>query len=164
MTQKKTRYGRKLKRQRTADIVMNDYVYDICRMLKSRDKKGRKLANGILKYIVEEVLSGNTIHIPNFGSFDVVGNRSYLTNSEPSPSQINWKQTKKLWEEKPLFFNKIWVLLDSSDNYHYKFRFSPRGTVYFKFYTFTPNMGLKKVLQNNILSGKYYYAKVKSHK
>ena len=142
---------------------MNHFVKELAKNTTAKEqKRKRAFLNGLVDYIKEEVLSGNIIHIPNFGIFEIRGNKSKMTNTEPSRSSIDWPKTHKFWESRPTMMSKVWILKESAagDNYHYRFYFRPRGSRYFKMYTFRTHERLKKDIKEYVKKGTFY-SKVK---
>ena len=74
-----------------------------------------RLCKEFFGYAADQAIAGNTVRIPYFGSFQIVGTEMSF-NSETDPQghgmgtlRIHWPKTKAMWEKRPELVGKEYV-------------------------------------------------------
>lgn len=111
------------------------------------------------KKITEAILKGKTVKLPHLGEFYI---RKSARNIEYNKLPINWKATKKLWEERPELFKVKFIRY--TDPYVYKLLWDKRlckiknKTIY----KFKAVRGTNRLIANNIFNTDIdYFTKIK---
>lgn len=123
-----------------------------------------KLMNGFSEHMMEEVIKGKAVAIPEkLGFVQVVGKKTKIKVTENGIEGLtpDWISTKKLWstcEECKLKKQKIFFFNEHSNGLRFRFMWSRNKMLLWtkKLYTYVPNRNSKKKLFKAINDGTEY--------
>ncbi len=127
-------------------------------------KEYRKLIRGFGEFIVDELLNGKEIILPeNTGKFEIVGKKikPIFADGNLYGLSPNWPGTKKLWDSNPEAKKKKTILYhfnEHSNGIRYKVKWSKpiTGSYNKMLYTFRTARGFKRRLWKKICDGFEY--------
>lgn len=125
------------------------------------------IATGFLSFMMRKILDGFQVQVSNahsMGVFAIVGRKPRITfdeNGRLSGLAVDWKETNKLWAEKPELREQreyIFYTNDHSNGFRYNFVWwkTDMKIGYKNLYSFTFSKVAKRKLSANIKAGKEY--------
>lgn len=136
----------------------------IKKLYKIDRKKYLKLLNGFSDFLMECILNGETVYIPEkLGVIQVIGKKLKPKVNENGIEglTINWQATFKLWRECESCKEKkqkVYYFNEHSQGIRYRFMWSRTAMLLRNkyYYTYVPNRKSKKKLYDKIVEGKEY--------